>query len=101
MGGQLDWWLVQVLEADALDVASIGRAVAAGAEVWRGGVPGGTEATGRRHQAADRGPGSLMLHPESWFYHRRAGPALHIRRGVRLHCALPLVYAGKFLGIDV
>lgn len=30
--GQLDWWLVQVLEA--LDVASIGRAVTAGAEVW-------------------------------------------------------------------
>lgn len=73
--GHLDWWLVQVLEADALDVASIGRAVTAGAEVWRGGVPGGTEATGGRHQAADRGAGSLMLHPESWFYHRRAGPA--------------------------
>lgn len=32
--GQLDWWLIQVLEADALDVASIGRAVTAGAEVW-------------------------------------------------------------------
>lgn len=32
--GQLDWWLVQVLEANALDVASIGRAVTAGAEVW-------------------------------------------------------------------
>lgn len=30
---QLDWRLVQVLEADALDVASIGRAVSAGAEV--------------------------------------------------------------------
>lgn len=33
-GGQLDWWLVQVLEADALDVANVGRAVTAGAEVW-------------------------------------------------------------------
>lgn len=32
--GYLDWRLVQVLEADALDVASIGRAVTAGAEVW-------------------------------------------------------------------
>lgn len=32
--GQLDRWLIQVLEADALDVASIGRAVTAGAEVW-------------------------------------------------------------------
>lgn len=37
-GGRSRWWLdrrlVQVLEADALDVASIGRAVTAGAEVW-------------------------------------------------------------------
>lgn len=33
-GGQLDRWLVQVLEADALDVANIGRAVTAGAEIW-------------------------------------------------------------------
>lgn len=33
-----------MLEADALDVASIGRAVATGAEVRRGGVPGGAEA---------------------------------------------------------
>lgn len=32
--GQLDRWLVQVLEANALDVASIGRAVTARAEVW-------------------------------------------------------------------
>lgn len=32
--GQLDRRLVQVLEANALDVASIGRAVTAGAEVW-------------------------------------------------------------------
>lgn len=39
-------------------------------------MPGWTEATGGRHQAADRGAGSLMLHPESWFYHRRAGPAI-------------------------
>lgn len=64
-----------MLEADALDVASIGRAVTAGAEVWRGGVPGRTEAAGGRHQAADRGARGLMLHPESWFYHCRAGPA--------------------------
>lgn len=77
-GGQLDWRVVQVLEADTLDVASIGRAVTAGAEVRRGSVPGGTEATGGRHQAADRGAGGLMLHPESWFYHHGAGPALHI-----------------------
>lgn len=62
-------------EADSLDVASIGRAVTTGAEVWRGGVPGRTEATGGRHQAADRGAGRLMLLPESWFDHRRAGPA--------------------------
>lgn len=34
MGRQLDWRVVQVLEADTLDVASIGRAVTAGAEVW-------------------------------------------------------------------
>lgn len=73
--GQLDWRLIQVLEADALDVASIGRAVTAGAEVWRGSVPGRTEATSGRHQAADGGARSLMLHPESWFYHHRAGPA--------------------------
>lgn len=33
-GRQLDWRVVQVLEADTLDVASIGRAVTAGAEVW-------------------------------------------------------------------
>lgn len=32
--GQLDQWLVQVLEADALDVASIGRAETTGAVVW-------------------------------------------------------------------
>lgn len=64
-----------MLEADALDVASIGRAVAAGAEVRRGSVPGRTEAAGGRHQAADRGAGSLMRHPESGFYHRGAGPA--------------------------
>jgi len=41
-----------VLEADALDVADVGRAVAA--EVWRGGMPGRTEADGGRHRAADR-----------------------------------------------
>lgn len=29
-----DRWFVEVLEADALNVASIGRAVATGAEVW-------------------------------------------------------------------
>lgn len=67
-----------MLEADALDVASIGRAVTAGAEIWRGGVAGGTEATAGRHQAADRGARGLMLHPEAWFYHCRAGPALHV-----------------------
>ena len=49
-----------------LDVAGVGRAVAAGAEVWRGGVPGGAEAC--------RGAGGLR-HPEAWFHHRRAGPA--------------------------
>lgn len=38
-------------------------------------MPGRTEATGGREQAADWGARSLMLHPESWFYHRRAGPA--------------------------
>ena len=56
-------WFIQVLEADALNVASIGRAVATGAEVWRGGVPGGTEAAGGGHQAADGGAGHLR--PES------------------------------------
>lgn len=72
--GELNRWLVQVLEADALDVANIGRAVAAGAEVWRGSVPAGTEATSGGHHAADGGAGRLMLHPESWFYHSRARP---------------------------
>lgn len=73
--GWLDRRLVQVLEADALDVASIGRAVTAGAEVRRGGVSGGAEASGGRHQAADRRARSLRLDPESWFYHCRACPA--------------------------
>lgn len=58
-----DQRFIQVLEADALNVASTGRAVAAGAEVWRGSVPGGTEAAGGGHQAADGGAGHL--HPES------------------------------------
>lgn len=62
-----------MLEADALNVASTGRAVAAGAEVWRGSLPGGTEATGGGHQAAGRG--ARRLHPESGFYHRGARPA--------------------------
>lgn len=72
-GHHSDEWFIQVLEADALNVASIGRAVAAGAEVWRGGLPGGTEATGGRHQAADGRAG--RLHPVSSFYHRGARPA--------------------------
>lgn len=63
-----------VLEADALNVPSIGRAVATGAEVWRGGVPGGAEATGGGHQATTDG-GAGRLHPESCFYHRGARPA--------------------------
>lgn len=63
---------------EALNVANVGRAVPAGAEVRRGSVPSGAEAAGGRHQAADRRAGSLMLHPESWFYHCRARPALHI-----------------------
>lgn len=63
-----------MLEADALDVASIGRAVTTGAVVWRGSVPGGTEATAGRNQATDGGARSLVLHPESWFHHRGAGP---------------------------
>lgn len=72
-GWHSDECFIQVLEADALNVASIGRAVAAGAEVRRGGLPGGTEATGGGHQAADGGAG--RLHPESCFYHRGARPA--------------------------
>lgn len=56
-----DQWFIQVLEA--VNVASIGRAVATGAEVWRGSVPGGTEAAGGGHQAADGGAGHLS--PES------------------------------------
>lgn len=68
-----DEWIIQVLEADALNVSSTGRAVAAGAEVWRGSLPGGTEATGGGHQAAGRG--ARRLHPESGFYHRGARPA--------------------------
>jgi len=67
-------WLVQAPEADVLNVANVGRAVAAGAEVWCGSVADRTEATSRGHQAADGGAGGLMLHPESGFY-RRAGPA--------------------------
>lgn len=72
-GRHSDEWIIQVLEADALNVASTGRAVAAGAEVWRGSLPGGAEATGGGHQAACRG--ARRLHPESGFYHRGAGPA--------------------------
>lgn len=84
-GGQerhSDQRFIQVLEADALDVASIGRAVAAGAEVRRGGVPGGAEAAGGGHQAADGGAGHLR--PESGFDHGGAGPAgepTHIHTG--------------------
>lgn len=63
-----------MLEADALDVASIGRAVTTGAVVWCGSVPGGTEATAGRTQAADGGARSLVLHPESWFHRCGAGP---------------------------
>lgn len=73
--GRSDRRPVQVLEADALDVAGVGGAVTAGAEVRRGGVPGGTEATGGRHLTSDRGPESLLRRPEARFCHRRAGPA--------------------------
>lgn len=58
-----DQWFIQVLEADALNVASTGRAVATGAEVWRGSVSGGTEAAAGGHQTSDGGAGHL--HPES------------------------------------
>lgn len=71
-GGHSDQWFIQVFEADALNIASIGRAVASGAEVWRGSVPGGTEAIGGGHQAADGG--ARCLHPESCFYQRGARP---------------------------
>lgn len=66
--------LVQVLEADALDVVDVGRAVTAGTEVWRGNVADRTEATRRRHPAADGRAGRLVVHPESGFY-CRARPA--------------------------
>lgn len=71
--GHSDERIIQVLEADALNVASTGRAVAAGAEVRRGSLPGGTEATGGGHQAA--GGGARRRHPESCLYHRGARPA--------------------------
>lgn len=74
--GWLDRGLVQVFEADALDVASIGRAVAAGAVVRAGAVPGGTEAPGGRAQTPHRGPGGLLLlHPGPGLQSHRAGPA--------------------------
>lgn len=72
--------VVDVPEADALDVAGVCRAVAAGAgEVWRACVPCGTEAaTGRGQKAADRRAvceGRGPMYPGAAFYRHRAGPA--------------------------
>lgn len=88
--GGLSWaWLrglnrgvVEELEAQALHVAGVCRAVAAGAgEVWGAGVPGGTEAASWGHQAADWRAWSVGgLHPGPLAPdHGRAGPALYLR----------------------
>ena len=65
-----------MFEADAMQRAGMGRAVAARAEVWRGGAePSRAEAAGRGPQAAGGGAGGVRRHPRSVFDHRRAGPA--------------------------